>query len=211
MLCVYILIHAYNLLTGYFELAGLDFQIGDLFSFHHWCHIILTFFHFSSTGSLFSVIHFLSANISSICYFILFSPFFSIFSVLNIKKQRQQPQPTPQHWTDGGMCVFQIIKYESFVRLKNEQKNVLKAVSFSGHGNNIVVGARNEPISLSTLDRDCFIIPVHSLDRFLPAGIPVSGFVLVSLFRVANSSLLCAYFSHYLHFQTLNAVRKKKS
>lgn len=47
-------------------------------------------------------------------------------------------------------------------------------VSFSGHGNNIVVGARTEPISLSTLDRDCFIIPVHSLDRFLPAGIPVS-------------------------------------
>lgn len=48
-------------------------------------------------------------------------------------------------------------------------------VSFSGNGNNIVVGTRNEPISLSTLDRDCFIIPVHSLGRFLPAGIPVSG------------------------------------
>ncbi|XP_055318460.1 uncharacterized protein LOC129576785 isoform X2 [Sitodiplosis mosellana] len=48
-----------------------------------------------------------------------------------------------------------------------------RQVSFSGHGNNIVVGTRNEPISLSTLDRDCFIIPVHSLDRFLPAGIPL--------------------------------------
>lgn len=36
-------------------------------------------------------------------------------------------------------------------------------------------GNRNEPVSLSTLDRDCFIIPVHSLDRFLPAGIPVSA------------------------------------
>lgn len=44
------------------------------------------------------------------------------------------------------------------------------AVSFGG-GN--AFGARTEPISLSTLDRDCFIIPVHSLERFLPAGIPV--------------------------------------
>ncbi|XP_075167003.1 uncharacterized protein LOC142239111 isoform X6 [Haematobia irritans] len=34
-------------------------------------------------------------------------------------------------------------------------------------------GVRTEPISLATLDRDCFIIPVHSVDRFLPAGIPL--------------------------------------
>lgn len=27
--------------------------------------------------------------------------------------------------------------------------------------------------TLSGLDRDCFIIPVHSLDRFLPAGVPI--------------------------------------
>uniref|UniRef100_A0A1A9UW96 DUF7153 domain-containing protein n=1 Tax=Glossina austeni TaxID=7395 RepID=A0A1A9UW96_GLOAU len=33
--------------------------------------------------------------------------------------------------------------------------------------------ARTEPISLAALDRDCFIIPVHSVDRFLPAGIPL--------------------------------------
>lgn len=26
---------------------------------------------------------------------------------------------------------------------------------------------------LSGLDRDCFIIPVHSLDRFLPSGVPM--------------------------------------
>ncbi|XP_036334372.1 uncharacterized protein LOC118744998 [Rhagoletis pomonella] len=32
---------------------------------------------------------------------------------------------------------------------------------------------RSEPISLSALDRDCFIIPVHSVSRFLPAGIPL--------------------------------------
>jgi hypothetical protein len=30
-----------------------------------------------------------------------------------------------------------------------------------------------KPISLNTLDRDCFIIPVTSLDRFLPAGVTV--------------------------------------
>ena len=41
-------------------------------------------------------------------------------------------------------------------------------------GSGGTVATRNEPISLATLDRDCFIIPVHSVDRFLPAGIPVS-------------------------------------
>lgn len=62
--------------------------------------------------------------------------------------------------------------------------NAIWAVSFSGNGNNIVVGTRNEAISLSTLDRDCFIIPVHSLDRFLPAGIPVSQALSILLFFV---------------------------
>ncbi|XP_017839632.1 uncharacterized protein LOC108597540 isoform X4 [Drosophila busckii] len=36
-----------------------------------------------------------------------------------------------------------------------------------------IATTRAEPISLATLDRDCFIIPVHSVDRFLPAGIPL--------------------------------------
>lgn len=52
------------------------------------------------------------------------------------------------------------------------------AVSFSGQQNGSATGAfvssRSEPISLATLDRDCFIIPVRSLERFLPAGVPVS-------------------------------------
>lgn len=30
-----------------------------------------------------------------------------------------------------------------------------------------------QPVSLTALDRDCFIIPVHSVDRFLPAGVPL--------------------------------------
>lgn len=34
--------------------------------------------------------------------------------------------------------------------------------------------AQQEPVTLATLNKDCFIIPVASLDRFLPAGVPVS-------------------------------------
>lgn len=30
-----------------------------------------------------------------------------------------------------------------------------------------------EPVTLANLDRDCFIIPIASIDRFLPAGVPV--------------------------------------
>ncbi|EDW77091.2 uncharacterized protein Dwil_GK22185, isoform D [Drosophila willistoni] len=45
------------------------------------------------------------------------------------------------------------------------------SMNFGGGGNAGVT--RAEPISLATLDRDCFIIPVHSVDRFLPAGIPL--------------------------------------
>lgn len=44
-------------------------------------------------------------------------------------------------------------------------------------------GSRSEPISLTTLDRDCFIIPVQSLDRFLPAGIPVKKTFLNIFFK----------------------------
>lgn len=55
---------------------------------------------------------------------------------------------------------------------------LLIAVNFSGQpnspGTDAFVSSRSEPISLSTLENDCFIIPIRSLDRFLPAGIPVS-------------------------------------
>ncbi|XP_032455762.1 uncharacterized protein LOC100123617 isoform X6 [Nasonia vitripennis] len=57
-----------------------------------------------------------------------------------------------------------------------------RQVSFSGNRTSgssytplLVQGsspARSEPISLATLDRDCFIIPLASLERFLPAGVP---------------------------------------
>lgn len=73
-------------------------------------------------------------------------------------------------------------------------------VSFSGQQNGTATGAfvssRSEPISLSTLDRDCFIIPIRSLERFLPAGVPVSfpptfhhrGLCQCSFFILASSS-----------------------
>ncbi|XP_015120912.1 uncharacterized protein LOC107043784 isoform X2 [Diachasma alloeum] len=56
-----------------------------------------------------------------------------------------------------------------------------RQVSFSGNRTAgiytplVVSGSsppRGEPISLATLDRDCFIIPLASLERFLPAGVP---------------------------------------
>ncbi|XP_026319047.1 uncharacterized protein LOC113229603 isoform X2 [Hyposmocoma kahamanoa] len=32
---------------------------------------------------------------------------------------------------------------------------------------------RTEPLSLATLERDCFVIPAHALSRFLPDGVPL--------------------------------------
>uniref|UniRef100_A0AAG5DIV4 DUF7153 domain-containing protein n=1 Tax=Anopheles atroparvus TaxID=41427 RepID=A0AAG5DIV4_ANOAO len=56
----------------------------------------------------------------------------------------------------------------------NNNGNHSSSVSFGGQpGTGGFVSSRSEPISLATLDKDCFIIPVHSLDRFLPAGIPL--------------------------------------
>ncbi|XP_014220069.1 uncharacterized protein LOC106647990 isoform X2 [Trichogramma pretiosum] len=62
-----------------------------------------------------------------------------------------------------------------------------RQVSFHGKGSSLHGGqygsviqthqsssspARSEPISLATLDKDCFIIPLAALERFLPAGVP---------------------------------------
>lgn len=33
--------------------------------------------------------------------------------------------------------------------------------------------SKSEPVSLANLDRDCFIIPLHAVDRFLPEGVPL--------------------------------------
>lgn len=43
-----------------------------------------------------------------------------------------------------------------------------------GKNGNVIGGiTRTEPVSLSTMTRDCFIIPMQSINRFLPEGIPV--------------------------------------
>lgn len=52
-----------------------------------------------------------------------------------------------------------------------------RQVSFSSgtrQSNVTAPAVQREPVTLATLNKDCFIIPVASLDRFLPAGVPVS-------------------------------------
>jgi hypothetical protein len=49
-----------------------------------------------------------------------------------------------------------------------------RQVSFSSGARQEVTAVQREPVTLATLTKDCFIIPVASLDRFLPAGVPVS-------------------------------------
>lgn len=67
-----------------------------------------------------------------------------------------------------------------------------------GAGSTAVV--RSEPISLGTLDRDCFVIPVHSVDRFLPAGIPVGVYhnLLAFLFLVIYFLMKFYWFFFYM-------------
>lgn len=77
------------------------------------------------------------------------------------------------------------------------------SVSFSGQNNGSATGAfvssRSEPISLATLDRDCFIIPVRSLERFLPAGVPVSQETSFETFII---------FSHFLQLPAAAPEKK---
>ncbi|XP_055906028.1 uncharacterized protein LOC129941431 isoform X1 [Eupeodes corollae] len=72
----------------------------------------------------------------------------------------------PQPLVDRKPSVS-LLKWNSGKRNDAPTPTAARQVSFGGGS------ARTEPISLSTLDRDCFIIPVQSVDRFLPAGIPL--------------------------------------
>ncbi|XP_049539010.1 uncharacterized protein LOC125953449 isoform X4 [Anopheles darlingi] len=77
---------------------------------------------------------------------------------------------TRDSYGGGGSdeCHYRTHIFFSPARLQQDNE-----VSFGGQpGSGGFVSSRSEPISLATLDKDCFIIPVHSLDRFLPAGIP---------------------------------------
>ncbi|XP_037814119.1 uncharacterized protein LOC119605221 isoform X3 [Lucilia sericata] len=78
------------------------------------------------------------------------------------------PLPTMQHELDVPQPLVDRKPSVSLLRWNNANN------STGGANNGLTVScSRSEPISLATLDRDCFIIPVHSVDRFLPAGIPL--------------------------------------
>ncbi|KAG5675814.1 hypothetical protein PVAND_005685 [Polypedilum vanderplanki] len=65
-------------------------------------------------------------------------------------------------------------------------------VNFSGQNGSATgfANSRSEPISLSTLEQDCFVIPIRSLDRFLPAGIPLPAAPLETKDPLAKPSSL---------------------
>lgn len=103
---------------------------------------------------------------------------------------RKNSGPHVIKWGGGGGTVQQPAPGpQTQVRRKIQQKDpsepvtptASRQVSFSGNRASgaytplVVSGSsppRGEPISLATLDRDCFIIPLASLERFLPAGVP---------------------------------------
>ncbi|XP_055694615.1 uncharacterized protein LOC129796581 isoform X2 [Lutzomyia longipalpis] len=83
----------------------------------------------------------------------------------------------PQPLVDRRPSVS-LLKWGPSKRYEVPTPTVLRQVTFRNSGNNNCGtvannGIRTEPISLSTLDRDCFIIPMQSLNRFLPDGIPL--------------------------------------
>ncbi|XP_011053227.1 PREDICTED: uncharacterized protein LOC105145420 [Acromyrmex echinatior] len=88
--------------------------------------------------------------------------------------------------TQGGQTGNQARRKQNQIGQQKESSDspsptASRQVSFSGNRTSgtytpLVVSGnsppRGEPISLATLDRDCFIIPLASLERFLPAGVP---------------------------------------
>ena len=38
---------------------------------------------------------------------------------------------------------------------------------------------KTEPVTLANLDKDCFIIPIANLDRFLPDGVTVRALLYI--------------------------------
>ncbi|XP_067628138.1 uncharacterized protein [Eurosta solidaginis] len=105
--------------------------------------------------------------------------------------QQQYEMDAPQPLVDRKPS-FSLLRWNSSIRERNDKvatvlSNAAAAATTTAArlqaGRQVNFGAdngagtssavRSEPISLSALDRDCFIIPVHSVDRFLPAGIPL--------------------------------------
>jgi hypothetical protein len=66
------------------------------------------------------------------------------------------------------------------------------------------------PISLKTLDRDCFIIPISSLDRFLPAGVTVMKTIFDFMTEI---SLIFYFLLDYIEWKNekpFKRLRKKE-
>lgn len=68
------------------------------------------------------------------------------------------------------------------------------------------VSSRSEPISLTALEKDCFIIPIHSIDRFLPAGVPVIC-LFFTTFSIMTTFILTIEFS--FHRQSIQPIQNK--
>ncbi|XP_017839630.1 uncharacterized protein LOC108597540 isoform X2 [Drosophila busckii] len=95
-------------------------------------------------------------------------------------QQPQPQQPPPQQQQQQPLQQQHAYHYQPHQQQQalSETSNLLTAAAAATRQVNFGAGTgiattRAEPISLATLDRDCFIIPVHSVDRFLPAGIPL--------------------------------------
>ncbi|XP_034651145.1 uncharacterized protein LOC117890429 isoform X5 [Drosophila subobscura] len=95
-------------------------------------------------------------------------------SMLRLQQQHQQQLQQQQHHLATATTTLgygDATVANATTTLLTAAAAATRQVNFGGGGHTGVT--RAEPISLATLDRDCFIIPVHSVDRFLPAGIPL--------------------------------------
>ncbi|XP_034124772.1 uncharacterized protein LOC117581357 isoform X5 [Drosophila guanche] len=94
-------------------------------------------------------------------------------SMLRLQQQHQQQQQQQHHLATATTTLGygDATVANATTTLLTAAAAATRQVNFGGGGHTGVT--RAEPISLATLDRDCFIIPVHSVDRFLPAGIPL--------------------------------------
>nr|CAD7395044.1 unnamed protein product [Timema cristinae] len=90
---------------------------------------------------------------------------------------QRRPSVTLMKWAVGGGTRRKPSgRPEASLAPETPTPTASRQVSFSKGANPIPAPpptVTKEPITLATLNRDCFIIPVASLDRFLPAGVPL--------------------------------------
>jgi hypothetical protein len=111
---------------------------------------------------------------------------------------QRRPSVTLMKWAVGGGNRRKTSgRADSNSLLASEMPtNASRQVSFSNgarQGNMTAPAVQREPVTLATLNKDCFIIPVASLDRFLPAGVPVS---LISSLYACSMIFVCMFMYH---------------